>query len=82
MYLLANSIDGTDNSGITILIAAFVVIIAVVFLIRLALVINDFQTELKYIKGEIRRNHGMERKHWQKKKRRLWLSLLPFVKYK
>ncbi len=43
--------------------------------------INDFSKELKRINCEINRTHGHERKHWVRRRRRLWLSLLPFVKY-
>lgn len=81
MYRLTNNINGTDDTGLTIIIAALVLFFAVFIIIRLALTINDFQTELKYINGEIRRTSGKEREHWKKKKRRLWLSLLPFVRY-
>lgn len=42
---------------------------------------NDFSHELKYINCEIRRTDGSERRYWIRKRRRLWLSLIPFVKY-
>ena len=42
---------------------------------------NDFSQELKYINCEIQRNTGAERRYWIRKRRRLWLSLIPFVKY-
>lgn len=42
----------------------------------------EFRRELRFINMEIRRNHGRERAHWEKKKRRLWLSLLPFFHYR
>ena len=48
------------------------------FLVRL----HAFKRELRYVKSEIQRNRGRERAHWEKKKRRLWMSLLiPFIKY-
>lgn len=71
----------TDNTIFIIMIAAIVLIFAIIFIVRFAMMISDFQTELKYINGEIRRTSGREQKHWKKKKRRLLLSLLPFVKY-
>lgn len=42
---------------------------------------KDFQRELRYINMEIQRNTGRERAHWEKKRRRLLLSLIPFVRY-
>ncbi len=42
---------------------------------------NGFSHELRYLNSEIRRNNGSERRYWIRKRRRLWLSLIPFVKY-
>lgn len=42
---------------------------------------SAFARELTYLNCEIRRAEGQERKYWLRKRRRLWLSLLPFVKY-
>lgn len=57
------------------------VVILLGLLIGLGLFINDFSLELKYINSEIQQATGDERKYWIHRKRRLWLSLLPFVKY-
>ena len=63
----------------------FLGIVAMLFLILLlfglASFINDFSQELKYINCEIRRTDGLERRYWIRKRRRLWLSLIPFIKY-
>lgn len=40
-----------------------------------------FTKELDYIKEEIKRTEGAEQRYWRKRKRKLWRSLLPFVKY-
>ena len=40
-----------------------------------------FRRELDYINAEISRTSGREKKSWMKKRRRLWLSWLPFFKY-
>lgn len=60
-------------------------IVAVFFLILLLFglvsFINDFSQELRYLNNEIRRTDGAERKHYIRQRRRLWLSLIPFVKY-
>lgn len=42
---------------------------------------NDFFQELKYINCEIKRTDGSERRYWIRQRRKLWLSLIPFVKY-
>ena len=40
-----------------------------------------FRREMRYINMEIQRNHGRERERWIRRKKRLWLSLFPFVRY-
>ena len=60
------------------IVAAFFLIL---LLFGLVSFINDFSQELKYLNNEIRRTDGAERMHWIRQKRRLWLSLIPFVKY-
>lgn len=63
------------------LIGIFIAIISVLLLIGLASFINDFSQELKYLNNEIGRTTGAERRHYIRQRRRLWLSLIPFVKY-
>lgn len=64
---------------------AIVAIIGIVFLIAILVGIamwwNDFSQELRYLNNEIRRTDGAEQRHWKRQKRRLWLSLIPFVRY-
>ncbi len=52
-----------------------------VLLFALASFFNDFFCELRYLNNEIRRTKGAERRYWIRQRRRLWLSLIPFVKY-
>ncbi|MBQ9973985.1 MAG: hypothetical protein IJP02_03390 [Oscillospiraceae bacterium] len=52
------------------------------FVIWLARFVNDFSRELRILNMEIGRTEGPERRHWIRKRRRLWLSLLPFYKYR
>jgi len=61
--------------GITVIFFLFLI------LIWIAIFLNIFARELKYFNTEIKRTSGNERKYWKRRKRRLWLSLLPFVKY-
>lgn len=63
----------------------FVSLVAILILFFLLIVVlsffNDFYRELHYLNIEIRRTVGTERKYWIRKRRKLWLSVLPFVKY-
>lgn len=68
-----------------ILIVLFIVILAAIVILALMIgmvsSMNSFSRELRYLNREIKRSYGVERKHWLRRRRRLWLSLLPFVKY-
>ena len=60
-------------------------VIATIFLILALIRIVDFSKEfsatLYYLNMEIKRTNGADRKHWLRQRRRLWLSLIPFVRY-
>ena len=62
---------------IYVLISIFLIVLLGAFILFLV----DFIRELRYLNKEIRCNHGAERVYWIRQRRRLWLSLLPFVKY-
>ncbi|MBQ4066142.1 MAG: hypothetical protein IJD22_00730 [Clostridia bacterium] len=68
-------------------IIVWVAVGAVALVILTAILLNIiewagfFSKELRRINGEIERSEGAERRHWQKRKKRLFLSILPFVKY-
>ena len=47
----------------------------------LILHLSDFFRELRYLNKEIACTAGEERRYWLQQRRRLWLSLLPFIKY-
>lgn len=65
-----------------ILVGIIAVPILLGLLVGLCMFINDFSQELKYINCEINRTYGGERRYWKRQRRRLWLSLIPFVPYK
>lgn len=69
------------DTGLYWLIGIIIVFFAVLLLIGLASSLNDFSQELKYLNNEIGRTTGAERRHYIHQRRRLWLSLIPFVKY-
>lgn len=68
-------------SGTTILLVIVLSIVGILVLFGVLQYITDFRRELRYINNEIRRNHGKEKRYWEKRKKKLWLSLIPFVKY-
>lgn len=50
-------------------------------LLSVALKLKSFSMELRYLNQEIARSTGKEKRRWLRRRRRLFLSLLPFVKY-
>lgn len=72
-----NHFDYELNFLVVVVILFFVLLMVV----RFAMFINDFSHELRFLNTEIRRTSGSERKRWLRRKRKLWLSLLPFFKY-
>ena len=64
--------------AIAVVIGALLLVLAVA---RLAIFLQWFCRELRYVEKEIARTTGDEKKHWQKRKKRLWRSLIPFVRY-
>ena len=64
--------------AIAIVIGVLLLVLAVA---RLAIFLQWFRRELRYVEKEIARTTGDEKKHWQKRKKRLWRSLIPFVRY-
>ena len=69
------------DTGLYVLIGIFAAFILVILFVNLCMFANDFSRELKYVNGEINRTEGAEQRCWIRKRRRLWLSLIPFVKY-
>ena len=72
-----------NNANSIVIFAIAVVVLLILFVILIGLIqfYNEFITELQYLNSEIERTDGEERAYWISQRRRLWLSLLPFVKY-
>lgn len=62
-------------------ILLIILMLTVVLLAILSPWIRWFRRELKFINTEIRRNTGREQQRWLRRRRRLWMSVIPFVKY-
>lgn len=67
--------------GLSLLLGVAVVLILLGSVYAVALLVTDFSRELRYLNVEIGRTEGEEREHYLRQRRRLWLSLLPFVNY-
>lgn len=75
---------GEMNSQNNALIILCVLLIGCMFILIAIAFVNwyiDFKRELRRVNMEIRRTSGRERKYWRKRKHRLYLSIIPFVKY-
>ena len=73
----------TNNlgNGFWILVGIIAIPILIGLIVKLCLFIIDFSRKLKYVNSEIARTTGYEREYWFYERRRLWCSLIPFVKY-
>ena len=72
----------TDQTFILIMVVG-ACILAVVLFVALAVWMPKFQRELHKVNRYIKDARSeRERQHYLKRRRRLWLSLIPFVKYK
>lgn len=63
------------------IIPALMIIVGFI-LLAIFMSLNEIRAEFRHINIEIGRNHGREKKHWKKRKRRLiWSLIFPFIKY-
>ena len=58
-----------------------VIILGVFVMLIFTSWLKDFSLELRYLNNEIKRTRGREQEYWIRKRRKLWMSILPFVKY-
>ena len=63
-----------------VMIVVLVLVIALPIICYFVKYICDFKDELDFINTEIYRTVGDERRYWQKEKKKLWLSLIPFYR--
>ena len=72
-----------NNSDTELYMLIGIATVFFLFLLLFGLVsfFDDFFHELKYLNSEIMRTVGAEQRYWIRQRRRLWLSLIPFVKY-
>lgn len=70
-----------NDSALYLLVGLVAFGFLILLLFGFAQFINEFSQELKYLNSEIGRTSGEERRYWIRRRRQLWLSLIPFVKY-
>jgi hypothetical protein len=70
-----------NDSALYLLVGLIAFGFLILLLFGFAQFINEFSQELKYLNSEIGRTSGEERRYWIRRRRQLWLSLIPFVKY-
>ena len=70
-----------DGQAFLALIALICVLLIVVWLLTVIPSLGEWMRELRYLNREIGRTTGSEQKRWKKKRRKLFLALLPFIKY-
>lgn len=63
-----------------ILLTIMIIIFGVFVVLCLYQWFVDFTRELQYINAEIRRTHGSEKRYWISQRKKLWLSIFPFIK--
>ena len=69
------------DTGIYIIAAVMIALLLILAIVRFAMWLQSFLMELRYVNKEIARTTGAEQQHWIKRKKRLLLSLIPFVRY-
>ena len=73
--------EQNTNEELYWLIGFVAVVVLIGLVVWFSKFLNGFSRELRQLKNEIQRTKGEERTYWMQRKRRLWLSLIPFVKY-
>ncbi len=69
------------TSGMKELIVWVVLVVAGIIITAIVLsIVQGFRSDLRYIEMEIGRTDGREKAHWERRRRELWLSLIPFYR--
>ena len=82
-FLSALNLSSEDDFIIISAVILLLIIVLIIFIsIPIIIFLLNFSKELRYLNLEIGRSTGEERKFYIKQRRRLWLSLIPFVRPK
>ena len=71
-------VEPTTDESTVVLVIILIFLFLFVF-INVVSFFLDFARDLRYINMEIRRSIGSEQRYWKRCRRKLWLSLIPFV---
>lgn len=71
----------TEDTVFNLILIIFIAIVLIAILAFFIQWIIAFRTEYRYVQNEINRTYGREKKYWQRQKRRLLLSIIPFIRY-
>ena len=90
MNALALFVDSETESGplisdhtFIILLVVGVIVLFVVLVVAFSMWLPRFQRELQHLNLRIQQsNSERERQHYLRRRRSLWLSLIPFVRYR
>lgn len=69
------------NFGTILLIGIVAAIFLVLIIVKLTMYFLEFARELRYLNCELGRTTGERHRHFERQKRRLLLSLIPFIRY-
>ena len=73
---------GETDPGLVWLLGLIAVVVLIGLLFSLARFVTDFSAELRLLNMEIARSEDeRERRYYLHLRRKLWLSLIPFVRY-
>ena len=69
------------TNSVTLLLWILCILALPIVILLVVVRISEFTQELRYLNTEIHRTSGEQRRHWLRRRRRLWLSLIPFIRY-
>ena len=70
-----------SDASVWFFVGAIAAVVLMGMLAAFVVRLNEFSRELKLLNTEIGRTEGAERRRWLRRRKRLWLSLIPFIKY-
>lgn len=71
-----------EDTEFWVLVGLLAAVIGFGFLAAFLYWLHGFRGELRYLNNEIGRTGGSAQRYWRRQRRRLWLSVIPFVRYR
>ena len=76
------SLNVALDNGTYALAGVLAIAVGALLIMKIVYSLWSFRDHLSHINNEILRTRGREQAYWKRQKKRLWLSLLPFVQYR